>query len=252
MADRVRQGIFKKELRHTAMLAQRNNTEFMQLAYAAAHDLQEPLRTQASYFDLTKEALDAGNYKDVFNFLRRTENAAERMSSLVTDLLGYSQLGASTKREIIDLSKIVEDICEELKPRLTETQAQLTIDELPVIVGDESKMQQLVKNLLTNAIKYVDSGTVPTISIFTRQAGSFWTLNVADNGIGIDPAYHSRIFDMFKRLHGKNDYDGTGIGLAICAKVAESMGAEIGVDSDVGRGSTFWVRFHNSNVVEQL
>lgn len=249
MADRVQQGFFKKELRYTAMLTERNNSEFLQLTFAAAHDLQEPMRTQSNYLDLLRESIKENAGKDdILHCVDKTEASINRMKMLVTDLLNYSQLGVSASRERVDLSSVVSSVSEELSLMIDETQTILSIGELPAIIGDPGKVEQLIRNLLTNAIKYVAPSTKPEISIYTEQDGSFWTLNVKDNGIGIDTKYHSDIFVMFKRLHGKKEYDGTGIGLAICKKVADMMGAEIGLTSASGEGSTFWLRFHNSAI----
>jgi len=249
MVGRVRQGLFKKELLHTTMLVDRSNKEFMQLTYVAAHDLREPLRTQTNYFEMLKELLEAEEYADIPSIIERAENSAARMGDLVTDLLTYSSLAVPNEHEDINLADIVEQIREELGGMLTETKAVLHVADLLTLRGDPIKLKQLLQNFITNGIKYVEPGVIPEISIFTEQNGSYWTLNVKDNGIGIDPKYHSKIFVMFQRLHGKSEYYGTGIGLAICTKVAESMGAKIGVTSSVGEGSTFWLRFHNSAIV---
>lgn len=249
MAGRIRQGIFKKELLHTAMLVDRSNQEFMQLTFTAAHDLREPLRTQANYLELINESLEAKEYEDIPHLLQRTGNATHRMGNLISDLLNYSRLAVPNEHENVNLEELIDQVREALESLLVETQATLHVDDLPTLRGDRTKLRQLLLNLLTNAVKYTAPNVVPAISIFMTQRGSFWTLNVKDNGIGIDPQFHEKIFVMFQRLHGKTEYEGTGIGLAVCAKVAKSMGATIGVTSALGQGSTFWLRFHNTAII---
>ncbi|MFK7964407.1 MAG: ATP-binding protein [Burkholderiaceae bacterium] len=249
MADRVRQGMFKVELRRSAEILERSNKEFMQLTFAAAHDLQEPLRTQSNYLELMNECLETGDHDQMRKCIARVDNAATRMSDLVSDLLNYSRIGAESKREQVDLGLLVSQIIEGLEATIGESNAVLKVADLPTVRGDTAKLRQLMQNLLTNAIKYVEPGVSPEVTVSMERTGAYYSLNVKDNGIGIDPKFHSKVFLLYQRLHGRDEYRGTGIGLAICAKVAESMGAEIGVNSAPGAGSTFWLRLHHSQII---
>lgn len=246
MADRIRQGLFKIELRHTAKLVEQSNKDFMQLTFSAAHDLQEPLRTQLNFIDLLNEAMNEGDSSEFPFFTSRLSVSTHRMQELVTDLLDYSRLSVSNSLKETDLNVIMEQIRDELEGVITETKTTLKVEHLPTILCDSSKIHQLLQNLMTNAIKYVSAGVDPNISVFSESSDDFVTINVKDNGIGIDPQFHKKIFTMFQRLHSREEYNGTGIGLAVCAKVAETMGAEIGVTSSLGQGSTFWLRIHGS------
>jgi len=246
MADRVRHEIFKKELTHTAAAIARSNSEFLQLTYSAAHDLQQPLRTQANYLELIQEALQVKDFDELQLFASRAEVATTRMKNLVDDLLSYASIGSESKRELVDLQMLMDEVVEDSGVLIKESGALVEYEKLPEIRGDKRKLHQLVANLVSNALKYAKPGVPPEVSVSTHRDGSYTVLSIRDNGIGISEEHQVRIFHMFQRLHDSKEYVGTGIGLAICKKVAESLDASIEVNSKLGEGATFMVRFHNS------
>lgn len=249
MARRLRSGIFRKELKYNAEMAERANNDFMQLTFAAAHDLQEPLRTQANYLELIEETLALDSDHEVNRYLAETIRAGTRMRELITDLLNFASLNGSVKRQRFALADIVDELQVDLASSINASGAIIKVGELSNMLADRGRVKQLIQNLLSNAIKYVAPGTVPEVHLYMKQEGSYHLLCVQDNGIGIESADHDVVFQIFQRLHRKTEYEGTGIGLANCKKVAESMDATIGIDNNEGDGSTFWVKLHNSIIV---
>ena len=249
MARRLRTGIFRKELTYSAELTSRANNDFMQLTFAAAHDLQEPLRTQANYLELIEEILALDSEHEVNRYLAETIRAGARMKELITDLLNFASLNGTTKRQTFALREVLDELQIDLASVITASSAAITVDSLPSMHADRGRVKQLMQNLLTNAIKYVAPGTVPEVSVYMKQEGSYYLLCVKDNGIGIEAADHEIVFKIFQRLHRKTEYEGTGIGLANCKKVAESMDATIGIDINEDVGCTFWVKLHKSTIV---
>ena len=234
----------------------RSNQNLEQFAYIASHDLQEPLRKIQSFSDLLHaehgEQLGTG-----VDYIRRMQAAAGRMSTLIKDLLTYSRI--STRQEAtesVSLQEVVNFVLTDLEFVITETGTQIEVSPLPTVIGDESQLGQLVQNLLSNAIKFRRPDVSPVISVSaqrvratdllaslkpTRLAPTYWRIDVADNGIGFDDKYVDRIFQVFQRLHGKSEFAGTGIGLAICEKVAANHGGAINAVSQPGQGATFSV-----------
>lgn len=246
MVQRIRNEILKKEFQRTASIVVRNRQEFMQLIYAASHDLQEPLRTQLNYLDLLCEELDATEHVDWIHFVGRASQAVNRMQALIADLLDYASLGTETKRERVDLNAIIAEIRDDLVQAIDKKRAVISVGELPVFKGSRGELKQLFQNLIVNALKYVDVQTSPSIEISSSPEGNSFVFSIKDNGIGIEEVHFHKIFLMFQRLHGKEQYDGTGIGLALCKRIVENYDGKIWVTSVVGEGSTFWVKFHES------
>ena len=246
MADRLRDVVFKKELLRTASLLKRSSEDFTSMTFAAAHDLQEPLRTMSNYTSLLHDNPDA---EMAARCLNRIENAAQRMRVLVSDLLKYASIGVERSVSVVDLSALVSVVLEDLEDLIADSGATVDVDELPIIRCDEEKVKQLFVNFLTNAIKYVPRGIAPMVRVTAVSEGSYVVVKVRDNGIGIEPQYQGQVFDLFKRLHSKDEYAGTGIGLAICKKVADAHEFQVGVDSEAGEGATFWVKIHRSTAV---
>jgi len=219
----------------------RANEDLKQFAFAASHDLQEPLRMITSYSQLLvngyRGQLD-GEAEVCINFISR---GTKRMRELLADLLAYTQVDARDQApdELIDLNLIFQKAIENLKTAIDESEAAIDTDPLPVVHGQGAHFLQLFQNLLSNAIKYRAVGRRPKIHISASKNGADWQLSVSDNGIGIDPEYHERVFGVFKRLHGKS-IPGTGIGLAICQRVVERSGGRIWVESMVDHGATFY------------
>ncbi|GAB4016165.1 sensor histidine kinase [Spirosoma koreense] len=233
-----------------------SNAKLTQFAYIASHDLQEPLRKIQQFGDLLKTR-STTLADDELLYLDRILSAAARMSALIKDLLVYSRL--STRQETVGtvpLGQVVVSVLENLSVPVEETKAQVQVSDLPTIQGDITQLIQLFQNLVSNALKFRQPESPPIIHIDAheirgtalpaslkpaRQAAAYYRIDVADNGIGFDEKYLDRIFQVFQRLHGKNEFPGTGIGLAICEKVAANHGGAITARSEPGHGTTFSV-----------
>jgi len=218
----------------------RSNKELEQFAYVASHDLQEPLRMVASYTQLLEKRYKDKLDKDADEFIDYTVDGANRMQRLINDLLNYSRVGTRGKPfEMIDCKSVLDQALTNLQMAIAESDAVVTHDALPTIFADESQMVQLFQNLIDNAIKFRSKKT-PEIHIGIEEKKTEWTFSVTDNGIGIDPQYKDRIFVIFQHLHRKEEYTGTGIGLSLCKRIVERHGGKIWVESELGKGSTFY------------
>jgi PAS domain S-box-containing protein len=229
----------EQELAERAEHLARSNAELEQFAYVASHDLQEPLRMVASYTQLLarryKDKLDA----DAQEFMHYAVDGASRMQALINDLLAYSRVGTKGGNfEPTSSEAALERALANLRLAIQESGAAVTHDALPTIVADPVQLTQLFQNLVGNAIKF-RGAEPPRVHVSAERRGTEWVFAVRDNGIGIEPAYRERIFIIFQRLHGRVEYPGTGIGLAICKKIAERHGGRIWVESAPGRGSAF-------------
>ena len=218
----------------------RSNTELAQFAYVASHDLQEPLRTVASYSQLLLRRHRAQLRPEAQEFLDVIGDGAKRAQALIADLLSLARLDSQTRSLApVALQDVLDDAGRQLEAALQDSGAVLTQDVLPQVHGDRGQLVQLLQNLIGNAIKFRGS-ELPRVHVGARcEPDGMWRISVADNGIGIDPRFHDKIFSLFQRLH-RADYPGTGIGLAICKKVVERHGGRIGVESTVRVGSTFF------------
>ncbi|SDR16059.1 PAS domain S-box protein [Natronobacterium texcoconense] len=211
-----------------------------QFAYAASHDLQEPLRMISSYLQLLERRYGEDFDEDGREFLEFAVDGAERMRSMIDGLLTYSRVETQGQPlEPVDLAAVLEDVRSDLELRIAETDAEITVESLPRVEGDASQLRQVFQNLLENALEYSD-GT-PRVHVSAERHDDEWIISVRDEGIGIDPDERDRIFEVFHRLHGRDEHDGTGIGLALCERIVERHGGEIEVDSEPGEGSTFSV-----------
>ena len=220
---------------------ERTNYELQQFAYAASHDLQEPLRNVSLYTQLLERRYGHKLDGDGNEFIRFVVGGAARMQDLVKALLDYTSVSSASDVEItpMDLNGVVRDVLSDMRARIEETQAVMTCDELPTLPIHGVHAQQMFQNLIGNAVKY-RSEQAPRIHISAVEQDHQWTFAVQDNGIGVDPIYRERIFGLFKRLHSAEKYAGTGIGLAICQRVVERYGGKIWVESEPGKGSTFF------------
>src|SRR5271155_1805092 len=227
----------------------RSNEELGQFAYIASHDLQEPLRMVASYTQLLARRYKGRLDSDADEFITFAVDGANRMQRLIQDLLAYSRVGTKGS-DLLETSseEALERSLVNLRGAIADSGALVTHDPLPAVLADEMQLVQLFQNLIGNAIKYQNPG-VPRIHISAvKNDGGRWTFSVRDNGLGIDPQYFERIFVMFQRLHKREEFAGTGIGLAICKKIVERHGGEISVQSQPGKGSTFSFALAGSGV----
>jgi signal transduction histidine kinase len=217
----------------------RSNTELEQLAYVASHDLQEPLRMVSSYMQLLKKKYHGQLDAEAHEFIEFAVDGANRMQALINDLLAYSRVGmAAIRLQPAASAKALDAALSALRLAIAESGARIEQGDLPEVVGDVAQLTQLFQNLIANAIKF--RGEKPLqIVVSAEPEDGFWRFSVQDNGIGIAPEYHERIFVMFQRLHRRSEYLGTGIGLAVCKKIVERHGGRIWVESDAGQGATF-------------
>jgi PAS domain S-box-containing protein len=218
----------------------RSNEELGQFAYIASHDLQEPLRMVASYTQLLSRRYTGKLDADADEFIAFAVDGASRMQRLIRDLLAYSRVGTKNN-DLQDISS--EDALRQaiinLQGAIEDSGALVTHDRLPTVLADETQLIQLFQNLIGNAIKYQNPG-IPKIHISAvRNDQAVWVFSVRDNGLGIEPQYFDKIFGVFQRLHKREEFAGTGIGLAICKKIVERHGGGITVESQLGQGSTF-------------
>ncbi len=218
---------------------QRSNAELEQFAYIASHDLQEPLRMVANYVELL-----ADRYKDKLDeraekYIHFAADGARRMQQLVTDLLAYSRVGSQGRPMVpVDMEKVLANVLRLLGSAISESGAQIEAGGLPTVQGDDIQLGQLMQNLIANAIKF-RSEAAPCIRVSAERRGSQWLFSVADDGIGMDMRFADRIFQMFQRLHERDRYQGSGIGLAIAKRIVERHGGLIWVESALGVGTTF-------------
>jgi PAS domain S-box-containing protein len=228
-----------QELDSKAQALSKANQELEQFAYIASHDLQEPLRMVTSFCQLLKKRYHGQFDEKADQWLDFATDGAGRMHILIQDLLQYSRLGKSDRpAENVDLNALFDEVRSDLALAIHDAGADVQCDPLPTIWGNRTQLHQLFQNLIANALKFHGSEP-PVVRVACRPDGDFWECAVRDNGIGIEPKYFERIFKIFQRLHTKQDYPGTGIGLAVCAKIVERHGGRIWVESELGRGSTF-------------
>lgn len=218
----------------------RSNEGLEQFAYIASHDLQEPLRMIASYSQLLERNYKKDLDQQGIDFLNYLREGAKRMNLLVSDLLIYSQIEMEEEQSSqIDLGEVMKEVLANLDAKIQETGAIINFEKTPKIRAHFSQMVQLFQNLISNAIKF-QSAEIPRIEIKMKNDYRYYQFSVQDNGIGIEPIYFDKIFSIFKRLHSRKEYAGTGIGLAICKKIIENLGGRIWVESEVNNGTTFY------------
>lgn len=231
--------------KHEEMIRQSNealiksNSELEQFAYVSSHDLKEPLRRINSFSQLLahryKNKLDA----EADQIIHRIDESVTRMQNLIDDLLSYSRVGKTDiKPGPIDLNLVMADVLSDLEHAISESGATIEVEKLPVVICNPREIHQVLQNLLSNGIKFRGEAP-PKIHVSCRQEGLYWVICVRDNGIGIPQKYQEQVFRVFQRLHGRDKYPGTGIGLAICKKIIEKNGGTIWVESEAGQGSTF-------------
>ncbi|QRV16325.1 PAS domain S-box protein [Haloterrigena salifodinae] len=218
-----------------------SNERLEQFAYAVSHDLQEPLRMVSSYLQLIERRFEDDLDEEALEYLDFAVDGAERMTKMIDDLLAYSRIETrESSDELVDLNAVLEDVQADLQFQIEEHDAEITTEELPEVKGDESQLRQLFQNLLDNAIEY-SGEEPPQVHICAARERSKWQISVRDEGIGIDPEDQERIFEIFQRLHTREEHEGTGVGLALCERIVDHHDGEIQVESEPGTGTTFTI-----------
>ena len=220
----------------------RSNADLEQFAYVASHDLQEPLRMVSSYVQLLERRYKGQLDEKADKYIDYAVEGARRMQALIGGLLEYSRAGLDdTQRREVPLDEAVDLAVANLRTTLADVGLVIDRSPLPRVLGDSAQLAQVFQNLVSNAVKFRNVTTAVRVAISSELRGGEHVISVADNGIGIDPQYHERIFVIFQRLHTRKDYPGTGIGLSICKKVVERHGGRIWAESSVGGGTTFHI-----------
>jgi light-regulated signal transduction histidine kinase (bacteriophytochrome) len=234
----------EEKVRERTVKLERTNAELADFAHIASHDLKEPLRkvsvNAGRLRELCQEQLNPPGHE----YLDRIVHAARRMEDLITDLLRYADVSAADEPfTAVDLSRLAAEVVSDLEASIEKSGGRVNVAALPVLAADPLQMRQLFQNLISNALKFHKPGGTPVVTIREVKApdSAFCGLAFEDNGIGIDPRHIERIFNVFQRLHSRSEYEGSGIGLAICKKIAERHGGSIQVDSTPGAGAVFTV-----------
>lgn len=218
----------------------RSNKELEHFAYVTSHDLREPLRMMTSFAQALEKRYKGSLDGTADEYIHFIVDGASRMQKLIDDILVYSRVGTQgLPFEPVDMGNALQEVLLNLKAAVNESEARIASDPLPVIQGDPVQMQQVLQNLIGNALKFRREGESPSVRISARRSGSDWLFSVSDNGIGMDPALFGRLFILFQRLHPPDKYPGTGVGLAVTKKIIERHGGRIWVESQPGQGSTF-------------
>ncbi|MEZ4827513.1 MAG: tetratricopeptide repeat protein [Bacteroidia bacterium] len=226
------------------------NDELEQFAYAASHDLREPLRTIRSYMQLLEKRYKGNLDGSAHEFINYATSGAVRMDELLQDLLEYSRIGRMDSQKVsVNLNQVLESVKENLAHQIAQSHAVIEVKTLPEIYGFRAELSLLFQNLISNAIKFSKPGISPRVLIQSQVDNGNFLISVTDNGIGIEPQYQHQIFSLFKRLHTREEYDGSGLGLAICHKIMLNHGGKIWLDSEPGLGSTFHVLLPGRNEV---
>lgn len=233
----------QRRLREAAEELEASNEELERFAYIVSHDLQEPLRTITGFIDLIHDRKADGLDDEGKEFLSYVQQGAGRMRELIADLLHYSRVGTSGAQPVpVHTVDVVQEVVEDLRPRIDETGATLHVETLPDVRAERTQLRQVFQNLIGNGLKFRTPDTEPeiTVSGTADEDGGMVRFTVTDNGIGIHPRDHDRVFLVFQRLHERDRYEGTGIGLAVVKKIVERHGGQIGLESEVGKGTTVW------------
>lgn len=215
-------------------------TQVEEFAYITSHDLKEPLNTISSILHLLE-----ADYAHLFDeqgkeYLQYIESSVNRMGDLLADLLDYNRIGSQVRYQKFKLNELVDHVVQDLKSKVDESEAEIVIKELPELNADKTDLRILFQNLIGNALKFRKEDVRPELEIYAEELKDHYKIAVADNGIGIESKYQDRIFKIFQRLHNKSDYEGTGIGLALCKKIVEIHKGDLWFESEPGKGTTFY------------
>jgi PAS domain S-box-containing protein len=237
LRDRLEEAVAER----TARLREAN-AELEAFSYSLSHDMRGPLRAILGYTEIAVQDLGSGMPTGVRDYLDKVMNAAHRLDRLIRDVLAFSRLSRQpVERRPIDLQPLLQGIIRE-RPELQEPRAEVRVESpLPMVLGDEASLTQCLTNLLDNAVKFVTANVKPQVRVWAEDAGAIVRVWIADNGIGIPASSRERVFKLFERNNRSSQYEGTGVGLAIVRKAVERMGGEVGVESEEGRGSRFWL-----------
>jgi light-regulated signal transduction histidine kinase (bacteriophytochrome) len=225
---------------------ERKNKELEQFAYVASHDMQEPLRTISSFVGLLQQQYKGKLDERSDKYITFILQASDRMKVLISDLLEYSRIGRKKELSPVDCNLLLRDVLQDLQVAIEEAGAEVSAETLPLVQGYPTELKQLFQNLITNAIKFRKKDLAPRIRIQAQKQHKGWCFSVRDNGIGIDPKHSDRIFVIFQRLHTRTEYEGSGIGLSNCRKIAELHKGKIWVESTPGEGSSFFFTIANN------
>jgi signal transduction histidine kinase len=227
------------ELARVSIDLQRSNDDLQQFAYIASHDLSEPVRAVSGMVQLLARGYEGRLGEDADLYISHAVEASGRMQVLIDDLLEYSQVGRSElRRDAVDCSVLLDDVIETLGEGIEETAADVSVEPLPTVRGDRGQLQRVFQNLISNALKFSNESR-PRIDVGAVHDGAGWRFYVTDNGIGIEPRHSRQIFEVFKRLHTRDTYPGSGVGLSICKRIVERHGGRIWVEGTDGGGSNF-------------
>lgn len=248
--EKARQEIAKRKRAQEALARKsealaRSNAELEEFAYIVSHDLQAPLRKVQAFGDRLHARYGDALEDRGRDYLTRMQNATQRMRDLINDLLTYSRVTTQAQPfESVDLNAMVDDVIEDLTVRIEETGGRVEVDKLPTIDADAVQMRRVLQNLIDNALKFHKPDESPVVRVYgeiPETDDSLCRITVEDNGIGFDPEYTQKVFAPFQRLHGRSEYEGTGIGMAICRKIVERHGGRITVESEPGQGTKFTI-----------
>jgi PAS domain S-box-containing protein len=238
--DITERRLAEERMRQQTEELERSNRELQDFAYAASHDLQEPLQLVSNHLQLLSRRYHGQLDRDADEFIDFAMEGTDRLKILISDLLEYSKVGTSGREFAgVEMESVFGRVIETFQPAIDDCRGLVTHDALPIVLGDDQQMVQVLHNLIDNSIKFRGKDS-PRIHVSARQMSEKWLFFVRDNGIGIDPQYTERVFVIFQRLHSRDDYPGTGIGLAISRKIIERHGGHIWVDSEPGKGATFY------------
>ena len=243
-----------QELEQINSALEMSNTDLQQFASVASHDLQEPLRKIQMFAQLINEEYSGNENDSIIRYVKKILHSSDRMRSLITDVLNYSRLSANNNKfEPVNLNELINGVIEDFELTITEKKAVIDAAPLPQVEAIPGLIRQVFQNLISNALKFSKSGTPPVVTIrgqgmakrsfmsMPQENGPYVSITIADNGIGFDPQFSANIFNIFQRLHSKDKYEGTGIGLAITKKIIEKHNGIIRADSKEGDGSTFTI-----------